>query len=217
MKKLAVFDLDGTLNRTDLFSVPAHLKALAERGITDVTEQKVISTFGERADEYVKILLGEVPQQEARRYLDDVAKYELEFIAEYGRPYDGVTVSLSRLREDGYRIAVCSNSSLRYQTMVLTNLKLMPLVDTIQDLRPGMTKIQTLSLLLKKEKPDAAVMVGDRKFDIEAGRENGLPTIGCKYGFNPQEADLADIVINSAFEIYDAVQQLISCSENNAV
>lgn len=80
-----------------------------------------------------------------------------------------------------------------------------------------MTKIQTLSLLLKKEKPDAAVMVGDRKFDIEAGRENGLPTIGCKYGFNPQEADLADIVINSAFEIYDAVQQLISNTGNNAV
>lgn len=84
MKKLAVFDLDGTLNRTDLFSVPAHLKALAERGITNVTGQKVISTFGERADEYVKILLGTVSPSEARRYLDDVAKYELEFIAEYG-------------------------------------------------------------------------------------------------------------------------------------
>ena len=209
MKKLAVFDLDGTLNRTDLFSVPAHLKALAERGITDVTEQKVISTFGERADEYVKILLGEVPQQEARRYLDDVAKYELEYIAQRGRPYDGVPESLAKLRQDGYRIAVCSNSSLRYQTMVLTNLKLMPLVDAIQDLRPGMTKVQTLRLLLEKESPDAAVMTGDRKFDIEAGKENHLPTVGCRYGYNPKEAELADIVIDSGAEIYDAVCRLI--------
>lgn len=208
MKKLAVFDLDGTLNRTDLFSVPAHLKALAERGITDVTEQKIISTYGERADDYVKMLLGEVSPEEGRRYLDDVAKYEMEFIPERGRPYDGVPESLSRLKQDGYRIAVCSNSSLRYQTMVLTELKLMPMVDAIQDLRPNMTKVETLKILLEKEAPDAAVMVGDRKFDIEAGRKNGLPTVGCRYGFNPKEAELADIVIDSAFKIYDAVCQL---------
>ena len=44
VKKLAVFDLDGTLNRTDLYSVPAHLKALGERGINNVTPETIIST-----------------------------------------------------------------------------------------------------------------------------------------------------------------------------
>ena len=34
--KLVVFDLDGTLNRTDLFAVDAHLTALREHGRTDV-------------------------------------------------------------------------------------------------------------------------------------------------------------------------------------
>ena len=209
MKKLVVFDLDGTLNRTDLFSVPAHLKALAQRGITHVTKEEIVDTFGERAQEYVKKLAGELSPEEERRYLDDVAKYEAELIAINGRPYDGVFESLSHLKADGYQTAICSNSSTRYITMVLREIGIDVLIDVIQDLHPGMNKIETLKLLLEQEKPTAAVMVGDRCFDIEAGKKNGLKTIGCRYGFQPAESEEADVVIDSAYDIYEAVKRLI--------
>lgn len=209
VKKLAVFDLDGTLNRTDLYSVPAHLKALGERGINNVTPETIISTYGERANDYVRKLVGDVTDEEARSYLDAVAKYELEFIYDKGKPYDGVLNSLKKLKENGYYTAVCSNSSRRYITMVLEALGLMPYIDFIQDLQPNMTKVQTLALLLDKEKPDKAVMVGDRVFDVEAGHENNLKAIGCMYGFNPGELEDADVKIESAGDIYTAVTQLI--------
>ena len=86
--------------------------------------------------------------EEARSYLDAVAKYELEFIYDKGKPYDGVLNSLKKLKENGYYTAVCSNSSRRYITMVLEALGLMPYIDFIQDLQPNMTKVQTLALLL---------------------------------------------------------------------
>lgn len=209
LKKLAVFDLDGTLNRTDLYSVPAHLKALAERGIHNITPEQIISTFGERASDYVQKLVGNVTDEEARSYLDAVAKYELEFIYNKGKPYDGVLDSLKKLKENGYYTAICSNSSRRYITMVLDALGLMPYIDFIQDLQPNMTKVQTLALLLDKEKPDKAVMVGDRVFDVEAGHKNNLKVIGCTYGFNPGELKDADVKIESAGDIYTAVVQLI--------
>ncbi len=209
LKKLAVFDLDGTLNRTDLYSVPAHLKALAERGIYNITPEQIISTFGERASDYVQKLVGNVTDEEARSYLDAVAKYELEFIYNKGKPYDGVLDSLKKLKENGYYTAICSNSSRRYITMVLDALGLMPYIDFIQDLQPNMTKVQTLALLLDKEKPDKAVMVGDRVFDVEAGHKNNLKAIGCTYGFNPGELKDADVKIESAGDIYTAVVQLI--------
>lgn len=209
LKKLAVFDLDGTLNRTDLYSVPAHLKALAERGIHNITPEQIISTFGERASDYVQKLVGNVTDEEARSYLDAVAKYELEFIYNKGKPYDGVLDSLKKLKENGYYTAICSNSSRRYITMVLDALGLMPYIDFIQDLQPNMTKVQTLALLLDKEKPDKAVMVGDRVFDVEAGHKNHLKAIGCLYGFNPDELKDADVKIESAGDIYTAVVQLI--------
>ena len=209
VKKLAVFDLDGTLNRTDLYSVPAHLKALGERGINNVTPETIISTYGERANDYVRKLVGDVTDEEARSYLDAVAKYESEFIYDKGKPYDGVLNSLKKLKENGYYTAVCSNSSRRYITMVLEALGLMPYIDFIQDLQPNMTKVQTLALLLDKEKPDKAVMVGDRVFDVEAGHENNLKAIGCMYGFNHGELEDADVKIESAGDIYTAVTQLI--------
>lgn len=209
MKKLAVFDLDGTLNRTDLYSVPAHLKALAERGIHDITPEQIIATFGERASDYVRKLAGNVTDEEARSYLDAVAKYELKFIYDKGKPYEGVLDSLRELKENGYYTAICSNSSRRYITMVLDALGLMPYIDFIQELRPNMTKVETLALLLEKEKPDRAVMVGDRFFDVEAGHKNNLKAVGCMYGFNPGELKDADVKIDSAADIYKAVAALI--------
>ena len=93
--------------------------------------------------------------------------------------------------------------------MVLEALGLMPYIDFIQDLQPNMTKVQTLALLLDKEKPDKAVMVGDRVFDVEAGHDNNLKAIGCMYGFIPGVLEDADVKIESAGDIYTAVTQLI--------
>lgn len=212
MKKLVVFDLDGTLNRTDLYSVPAHLRALKERGIYNITADEIVATYGERAQDYVKKLTGLDDPVLSRRYLDDVAKYEKELIYTVGRPYEGIMSSLQKLKRAGYLTAICSNSSVRYITMVLDALGLSEWIDEIQELRPQMTKVQTLRLLLDRIQPSAAVMVGDRCFDIEAGKENGLPTIGCVYGFNPEEARSADIAVESAEDIFGAVDRLIGHS-----
>lgn len=213
MRKLVVFDLDGTLNRTDLFAVPAHQKALHESGVTDKTDDFIRSTFGSCSWDYVKQLLGDCDQDTARDYLDRVARYEQEFIRERGRTFDGVPQMLHTLREEGYLTAVCSNASARYINMVLRSLAIDPLIGEVQELRPGMSKNETLALLLGRMKPDAAVMVGDRRFDHEAAKANGLGFIGCLYGFNPQEMADADIQVGTASEIPGAVRALIGGAE----
>ena len=52
-------------------------------------------------------------------------------------------------------------------------------------------------------------MVGDRKFDIQAARANGIPFIGCAYGYAPQEIREADLVVKEPAEILPAVETLI--------
>ena len=45
-------------------------------------------------------------------------------------------------------------------------------------------------------------MVGDRRSDIEAAKDNGLWTIGCRFGFaNDEELREADIVIQRFGEL----------------
>lgn len=207
--KLVVFDLDGTLNRTELYAVPAHKKALAERGIFDKTDGDIIATFGARYLDCGLALIGTDDLAEIERYFAKAAVYEQEFIQQYAGFYDGADQMLDRLHELGFHTAVCSNASERYIRMVLSRLGLLGQIDEIQPLMPGLIKDQTLKLLLERTKPEAAVMVGDRYYDKQAAKANSLPFIGCLHGFCPSEVADGDRAVEALSQVPDAVIELI--------
>lgn len=208
-KKLVVFDLDGTLNKTELYAVPAHKKALADFGIYDKTDEQIVANFGARMQDCIHLLLGECDENTVSEFLKKYSQYEMECIKECAGEFDGVTDLLNRLKEDGYTLAVCSNASERYIKMVLNALKLIDKIDFIQPLLPDMKKSDTLRLLLEKVNPNKAVMVGDRIYDKEAAFANNIPFIGCMYGFNADEVADADIAVSIPSKIYEAVIKLI--------
>ncbi len=208
-QKLVVFDLDGTLNRTELYAVPATKKALAELGIFDRTDEDIIRGFGARAQESVAALTGSSDPNAIAAYLKRYSQLEQEFLQHAAGSYDGVPEMLQTLKTEGYTTAICSNSSERYIRMVLTALDILPLIDRIQPLMPDMQKEDTLGLLLKREAPSAAVMVGDRIYDKIAARANKIPFIGCLYGFCSDEVADADAPVASARDIPAAVCSLI--------
>ncbi|MCI8497031.1 MAG: HAD family hydrolase [Clostridiales bacterium] len=208
---LAVFDLDGTLNRIDLFSVPAHQKALAEFGSPLHTRDAayISATFGMRADDYVPLLLPGADEETKLRYLDRVRILEQQNIVTMGAAFDGVAGMLCEIRSRGIRTAVCSNASSRYIHMVLDVLKLTDQIDYTQELVPDMTKDDTLRLLLHRVRPSRAVMIGDTILDIQAARANGLPSIGCLYGYRPEQAAKADVTVSRPCEIPGQVFSLL--------
>ena len=51
---------------------------------------------------------------------------------------------------------------------------------------------------------DAAVMIGDRKFDIAGGKEHGLTTVGVTFGYAEEgelEAAGADFIVDTVEEL----------------
>ena len=208
--KLVIFDLDGTLNCTDLYAVPAHRMAFEELGMFGITDEEIISNFGASDTEYLKKMVPYLTAEEAQSHLARVSELEAYFIKEYHGEYDGVTQMLSGLKEKGYRIAVCSNSSNEYIQMVLDILNLSRFVDDIQELTEGKDKAYSLSQLLGRVHPDAAVMVGDRFYDMDAAIENGIPFIGCAYGYGKEEEmAAAHVMVNHAADIVKAVEGLV--------
>lgn len=212
MKRLVVFDLDGTLNRTELYTIPANRKTLEAFGITSkqISDEQILSQVGASFYDAIHYFLGEdVSPEDVEKYKTLNTEYENEFMQTNSAFYDGVDVALQTLKEQGFELAVCSNASERYIKLVLNTLGLNEYIDHIQPLLPNMTKVDTLGLLLERVSPDKAVMVGDRYFDKDASRGNNLPFIGCKYGFCSAEVADADIAVDSPTEFVDAVNKLI--------
>ncbi len=208
-RNLVVFDLDGTLNRTELYAVKAHKKALAHYGITNITDEQILSTFGASDEEFFDILKIDFPKEKRRQYIRTFAEIEFEEIKHSKASFPGIKEMLCELRKNNYITAVCSNASVRYIRLVLTELELLELIDYIQPIEPGLAKDDTLKKLLERTVHGKAVMVGDRYYDKRAAQSNGIPFIGCKYGFCAEEVSDADIAVDSALQIPSAVKSLI--------
>ena len=209
LKKLVVFDLDGTLNQIHLFSVPAHQQAMLEMKIEMKSSELIKSTFGQKSNETVKILAPTLDEAGQTHYYKRVSVLESENIVKYGKPFNGIPEMLKSLKDGGYILAVCSNASIRYITMVLDALDIHQYISHIQPKFAEHTKVYALGRLLEELNPEKAVMVGDRKYDLEAARGNNIPFIGCLYGYCPAEIEDADITVKSAEELFCAVLKLL--------
>ncbi|MFQ8599159.1 MAG: HAD family hydrolase [Oscillospiraceae bacterium] len=188
--KLVVFDLDGTLNRTDLFAVDAHLTALREYGRTDVWGELVAATFGAAWQDYMKVLLPDADPATWKAYLARVAELEVIFMKERGAPFAGAEQMLSDLRGYGFALRF---APMRRRGISRRSKRWADAPDRLHTAACCRHEQKGhLRLLLARETPAKAVMVGDRCYDLEAARANGIPFIGCLYGFNPEEVKTAD-------------------------
>lgn len=209
-RKLAAFDLDGTLNQTHLYAVPATLKALEELSIFSYTPEQIIKQFGASGEDYSKWYLPDSTEQERRAFLDRCAYYECEFIKTHRGSFKGIPELLKYLKQQNILTAVCSNASHRYISLVLNELDLMQYIDFIQPIRWGTTKIDSLRLLIENLRPQKAVMVGDRYFDWQAAQKNGLSFIGCGYGYCNGELENCPVVVSSPDQISDWIDRFLA-------
>ena len=208
MEKYVFFDIDGTLNRTDLYAVEAYQKALLKRGI-HTNREKIISCFGLKPNTIAEIFLGKPGEEELISWKRDIEEYEFYFMEKNARPFDGITEMLSALKCAGFGLAICSNAFPKHINHVLSVLGLAQYFREIGSLDMGTNKGEIIKKIMVRTSSRKACMVGDRKFDLQAAEANHIPIIGCAYGYAPDEIKNASIVVNSPGEIVKAVNELL--------
>lgn len=205
---LAVFDLDGTLNRTDLFSVPAVQDVQRELGFPVTPAEHIISSYGAAYREFMEINFPGGDEQTALAYRQMIPEREARYM-HLAKPYDGVPELLDRLHQMGFQTAVCSNSNLRYISSALNGIGIYNRIDYVQPLENGMeNKSQSLAALLRKCSPSQAVMVGDTLYDCKAAQDNHIPFIGCLYGFRPYEMKDIELTAERPLDILPIIQSI---------
>lgn len=116
--------------------------------------------------------------------------------------YPGIASLLGELKIAGHKLFIATSKRKDIATNVIQYLDLDDYFNNIYGCDINLSKAELICELLKKEalKPNEAAMIGDRKFDIEAGRQNNLETIGVLWGYGDQQelqdAEASKIVSN---------------------
>ncbi len=207
-----VFDLDGTLVDSVPDLADAARRLLARRGLAPVSDAEVTAMVGDGAAVLVRRILahrGAVP--------DDAAQDE--FLADYTAhatdrtlPYPGVADGLARLRDAGWRLAVCTNKPALPARHLLAGLGLLDLFaavtggDSFAMRKPNPEHVRR-TLALAGGEPGRAAMVGDSAHDIAAGHGAGLRTIHAAWGYGTAEG--ADAVAARFDEVAGLAEALV--------
>lgn len=113
--KWVIFDLDGTLSRTDIFIVPSIRAAMEDTGLGEWTTEEIRMTIGERTEETNLKLFGEERCARADGFWKLVEYYQDNVYKDMETVYEGVPELLDSLHQKGYRTAVCSNADRTYR------------------------------------------------------------------------------------------------------
>jgi phosphoglycolate phosphatase len=205
---LLVFDLDGTLADTapDLFATLDHV--LAGHGFRSVDDRTLREGVGQGARYLLEYALRDQgatvdPPRIEAMFADYLAYYEAN-ICVGTRLFPGTLALLDRFAAAGWRFAVCTNKPERLSGILLQALGI---ADRFAAIRGGDSypykKPDPRHLLgtiaAAGGAPEASVMVGDSRTDVDAARAAAIPVIGVTFGYTatPMTALAPDILVES--------------------
>lgn len=213
MKKLVIFDLDGTLLDTiaDLAAAANHA---LQKAAFPVHDTETIRTFV--GNGISKLLERALP--EGARTAENVERLRTDFVpyydahnAEQSKPYPGVAALLLRLQERGMMLAVASNKyqaateklvahyfpAIRF-VMVMGQREGVPV-------KPDPTIVFDIMEAAGVGKEDV-LYVGDSGVDMQTAHNAGVDAVAVSWGFRPRtelEAFRPLAIIDRAEELAD--------------
>lgn len=189
-----VFDLDGTLVSSMEDLVATLNVVLTAHGHSAVPKENVVHMVGMGA----KVLLQRGLEFNGVTWTDETIeplyRHFLEHyaanIAVHTRPFDGVEVSLKTFKDQGWKLAVCTNKAERLTLPLLEALDLSQYFDavvggdTFACSKPNAEPVHG-AIERAGGKVEGSIMIGDSGTDINAARNAGIPVIAVDFGYTP--------------------------------
>lgn len=210
-----IFDLDGVLADSRAAIVSSFRNALLARGHADPGDARLTACIGPPPYVAIGEILGLAPGDA------EVAAVVAAYREDYGPTYldrtaafPGIVDAVMELAAS-YRIAVATSKPHRYALPLVERLGLGHLVQHVAGPRGDKqqsSKADEVAEAVAAIGVERAVMVGDRKFDIEAAVANGLSSIGVLWGIGDAEelsGAGAGVLIDRAGQLPDAVARLL--------
>lgn len=213
-----LFDMDGTLFQTEKLSTPAFTRTfekLQDKGLWAgpiPDEREITNVLGMTIEQVWNRLLPGASNEAVEAADTFLLENEIELIRKRITDlYPDVKETLEALHAKGAALFVASNGQEAYIDAICEEYGLKPLLTDLYSAGRFSTKTKNdlVAKLLADYQIKQAIMVGDRHSDVEAGKTNGLFTIGCDFGFAQQgELDGADVVITNFSQLLDTLLKI---------
>jgi phosphoglycolate phosphatase len=207
-----LFDLDGTLidSTADLAASGNWLRV--KHGLPAHSVDKVASFVGDGVESLVRRLL-ERPEGAIEAEIDAFKRHYHDHCLDETRPYPAVAATLEALQARGFRMAVVTNKPERISRHILEGLKVDRRFGSVVGGNSCAHKKPHPEPLLKACAelgcpPAAALMIGDSRVDIEAGKNAQMPTIGILGGIGDEallRSSAPDILIPNIEALLEAL------------
>ncbi|MGM0446108.1 MAG: HAD hydrolase-like protein [Bacillota bacterium] len=206
--KLIIFDLDGTLFTTKDVTIAAVQKAFSEMNL-DIPAKDIISKhFGEMTDQLCRNLYQEGTEKEINELSKLALNYEKELIPKKGKLYPGIKDLLEILKNNNYKLIICSNGSLEYINLVLESQNIRNYFDEVFSNKRINDKGVIVKRLLDEYETDNAILIGDAYSDLLAAEKNDIAKIFAAYGYSSENYDLNYFEVKSPKNILGHVNRI---------
>jgi HAD superfamily hydrolase (TIGR01509 family) len=210
MVELIIFDLDGVLVDAKTIHYDALNKALGKKYAIEWNEH--LSKYdGLKTNQKLKLLTKEKGLDPALydAVWKEKQKYTIEALREI-KPNVTLQSILNALSEDGYKIAVCSNSIRKTILTVLSKLGIIDFVDLIlsnEDVKNSKPhpEMYWKAMSMMDVLPEQTLIIEDSPYGLKAAYSSNAHVMRVK---NPQEVSYTKITLKM-FEIENGVDNII--------
>ena len=216
MKKLVIFDLDGTLINSIEDLADSTNYALAKCGLPTHPVAPYNYFVGDGVDLLIRRAMPAEKREDDslfQKIKDIYMPYYKEHSLDKTRPYPGIEALLEKCNQQGVLIAVVSNKPHSITSGVVQsffpNINFAAAMGQREDIpkKPDPAGVLEVLRLTGIEKADA-LYVGDTSVDIRTGKNSGVASCGVTWGFRPR-SELEEYEADYIAETVSALEEII--------
>jgi len=190
--KYVLFDLDGTLNDSEPGIFASLRQALSYFGINGETDDNLRKMIGPPLGQSFMQYYG-FDEQKALLALDKYRERYTDIGIYENSVYDGIYELLTQLKKEEFVLILATSKPEIYAKRILKHYNLEKYFsfvsagdleqkhsEKVDIIRKALSEINIINL-------SEAVMIGDRKFDINGANLCGIDSIGVLYGYGDRE------------------------------
>ena len=210
MKKLVIFDLDGTLLNTIADLANSTNYALKVLGYPIHEPDKYNFMVGNGINKLFERALpdGEKTEENVLRVRQEFVPYYDQHNADKSRPYPGVTELLETLQTAGMQLAVANKYQAATEKLIahyFPNIKFTAVFGQREGIpvKPDPIIVKEI-LQIAKVQEEETLYVGDSGVDMQTAINAGVTSCGVTWGFRPRtelESFHPDHIVDNAEEI----------------